>query len=314
MQHVTLGRTGIEVSIAGLGCGGHSRLGQSYGATEAQSVAVVHQALDLGINLIDTAQAYGTESIVGKALRGRHDGVVLSTKALPVHNDRPLKPKRLRRSVEKSLKRLRTDHVDLFFVHGMKVRDLHHTREVLVPELLALKDDGLIRHLAASEAFASDNGHDSLGQSLDAGDDWYDVLMVGHNPLNPSARERVLPATEERDIGVLVMFAVRKSLASAEGVRRVIGGLVERGELDAAAVDADDPLGFLLTDGGAATFAEAAYRFARHEPGCHVVLTGTGSVDHLAENVASINGPPLPLEHQKRLQDLLGHIDSVSGD
>ena len=89
MQHATLGRTGIEVSVAGLGCGGHSRLGQSYGATEAQSVAVIHQALDLGINLIDTAQAYGTESIVGKALRGRHDEVVLSTKALPVHKRPP---------------------------------------------------------------------------------------------------------------------------------------------------------------------------------------------------------------------------------
>jgi L-galactose dehydrogenase len=314
MQHTTLGRTGIQVSVAGLGCGGHSRLGQSYGATEAESVAVVRRALDLGINLIDTAQAYGTEPIVGKALRGKRDQVVLSTKALPVHKDRPLKPKRLRRSVEKSLKRLRTDHVDLFFVHGMKVRDLHHTREVLVPELLAMKDDGLVRHLAASEAFASDNGHDSLGQSLDAGDDWYDVLMVGHNPFNPSARDRVFPATEERDIGVLVMFAVRKSLATRDGVRRIVDGLVQSGELDRGSVDADDPLGFLLSDDGAASYAEAAYRFARHEPGCHVVLTGTGSVDHLAENVAAINGPPLILEHQKRLQDLFGHIDSVSGD
>ncbi|MET0903928.1 MAG: aldo/keto reductase [Acidimicrobiales bacterium] len=314
MQHTTLGRTGMPVSVAGLGCGGHSRLGQSYGASEAQSVAVVHRALDLGINLIDTAQAYGTESIVGKALRGRRDRVVLSTKALPVRKDRPLKPKRLRRSVEKSLKRLRTDHVDLFFVHGMQVRDLHHTREVLVPELLALKSDGLVRHLAASEAFASDNGHDSLGQSLDAGDDWYDVLMVGHNPFNPSARDRVFPATEERDIGVLVMFAVRKSLASRDGVRRVVDGLIQRGELDRGAVDPDDPLGFLLADDSAASYAEAAYRFARHEPGCHVVLTGTGSVDHLAENVAAINGPPLPLEHQKRLQEVFGHIDSVSGD
>ena len=314
MQHTTLGRTGMQVSVAGLGCGGHSRLGQSYGASEAESVAVVHRALDLGINLIDTAQAYGTESIVGKALRGRRDRVVLSTKALPVRKDRPLKPKRLRRSVEKSLKRLRTDHVDLFFVHGMQVRDLHHTREVLVPELLALKSDGLVRHLAASEAFASDNGHDALGQSLDAGDDWYDVLMVGHNPFNPSARDRVFPATEERDIGVLVMFAVRKSLASPEGVRRVVDGLIQRGELDRGAVDPDDPLGFLLADDGAASYAEAAYRFARHEPGCHVVLTGTGSVDHLAENVAAINGPPLPLEHQKRLQEVFGHIDCVSGD
>jgi L-galactose dehydrogenase len=314
MQQTTLGRTGIQVSVAGLGCGGHSRLGQSYGATEAESVAVIHRALDLGVNLIDTAQAYGTESIVGKALRGRRDDVVVSTKALPIHKDRPLKPKRLRRSVEKSLRRLRTDRIDLFFVHGMQVHDLHHTREVLVPELLALKDDGLVRHLAASEAFASDNGHESLGQSLDAGDDWYDVLMVGHNPFNPSARDRVFPATEERDLGVLVMFAVRRSLASPDGVRRVVDGMVERGDLDAAALDTGNPLRFLLDDSSAGSYAEAAYRFARHEPGCHVVLTGTGSVDHLAENVAAINGPPLPLDHQKRLQELFGHIDNVSGD
>jgi aryl-alcohol dehydrogenase-like predicted oxidoreductase len=314
MQQTTLGRTGLQVSVAALGCGGHSRLGQSYGATEQESMAVVQRALDLGVTLVDTAQVYGTESIVGKALRGRRDEVVLSTKALPIHKDRPLKPKRLRRSVEKSLRRLCTDHVDLFFVHGMQVRDLHHTREVLVPELLAMKDEGLVRHLAASEAFMSDNGHESLGQSLDAGDDWYDVLMVGHNPFNPSARDRVFPATEERDIGVLVMFAVRKSLASAEGVRRVVDALVERQEVDPAALDAGDPLGFLLADGGAGSYAEAAYRFARHEPGCHVVLTGTGSVDHLAANVAAINGPPLPLEHQKRLQELFGHVDCVSGD
>ena len=314
MQHTTLGRTGIEVSVAGLGCGGHSRLGQSYGASEADSVAVIHRALDLGINLIDTAQVYGTESIVGKAIRRRRDEVVLSTKALPVHKGRPLPAKRLRRSVEKSLKRLRTDHIDLFFVHGMQVRDLHHTREVLVPELLALKDDGLIRHLAVSEAFASDNGHDSLGQSLDAGDDWYDVLMVGHNLFNPSARDRVFPVAEERNIGVLVMFAVRKSLASADGVRRVVVGLIEEGLIDPQSIDGASPLGFLLEDGGATTLSEAAYRFARHEPGCHVVLTGTGSTDHLAENVAAIGGPPLPLEHQKRLQELFGQIDCVSGD
>ena len=85
MQHTTLGRTGMQVSVAGLGCGGHSRLGQSYGASEDESIAVIRRALDLGINLVDTAQVYGTESIVGKAIRGRRDEVVLSTKALPVH-------------------------------------------------------------------------------------------------------------------------------------------------------------------------------------------------------------------------------------
>ncbi len=314
MQRVTLGRTGLEVSVAGLGCGGHSRLGQSYGATEAQSIAVVHRALDLGINLVDTAQVYGTEEIVGRALVGRRDRVVLSTKALPIHKDRPVKAARLRRSVDASLENLRTDHVDLFFVHGMQVRDLHHTREVIVPELRALQQAGKLRFLAVSEAFASDHGHDALGQSLDADDDWYDVLMVGHNPFNPSARDRVLPAAEDRNIGVLVMFAVRKALASPEGARRVVDGLIERGEVDPALVDHDDPLGFLRGDGGATSLADAAYRFARHEPGVHAVLTGTGSVDHLAENVASINGPPLPDEHHQRLDKLFGHLDSVTGD
>ena len=139
--------------------------------------------------------------------------------------------------------------------------------------------------------------------------------MVGHNPFNPSARDRVFPATEERDIGVLVMFAVRKSLASADGVRRVVDGLVERGELDPAAVDADDPLGFLARrrrrgrpsprrpTASPATSPAATWCSPAPAPS----TTST-------ENVAAINGPPLPLEHQKRLQDLFGHIDCVTGD
>ena len=314
MDMVTLGRTGLEVSVAGLGCGGHSRLGQSAGATVDESVAVVRCALDLGVNVIDTAQLYGTEDIVGRAIDGRRDQVVLSTKVLPVHKDRGLKPKRLRSSIEESLGRLRTDRIDVLFLHGVGTRDLHHVREVLVPELLSLRDEGKVRFLAASEAFASDRGHDALGQSLDAGDDWYDVLMVGHNPLNPSARDRVLAGTHPRGIGVYVMFAVRKALASREGVQRVVAGMCERGELDPTTVDLDDPLGFLLADGAATSLTDAAYRFARHEPGCHVVLTGTGSTEHLAQNVASINAPPLPAEHQARLRQLFGHLDTVSGD
>jgi L-galactose dehydrogenase len=314
MQRTTLGRTGLEVSVAGLGCGGHSRLGQSYGATDAESIAVVRRALDLGINVVDTARLYGTEDLVGRALAGRRDEVVLSTKALPVDGDQPLSADGVRTSVEKSLRRLRTDRVDLFFVHGLKVADLAHTRDVIVPELRVLQAEGKIRFLAASEAFASDHGHDALGQSLDAGDDWYDVLMVGHNPLNPSARDRVLAATEARDIGVYVMFAVRKALASADGVRRVVAGLLHDGQLAPELVDQDDPLGFLLGPGGAGSLPEAAYRFARHEPGCHVVLTGTGSVDHLSQNVASINGPPLPPDALARLEALFGHVDTVTGD
>jgi aryl-alcohol dehydrogenase-like predicted oxidoreductase len=69
MEYTTLGKTGLKVSVAGLGCGGFSRLGLSAGKTEDEAVLLVREAVDMGVNLIDTAPIYGTEVIVGKALK-----------------------------------------------------------------------------------------------------------------------------------------------------------------------------------------------------------------------------------------------------
>ena len=69
MKYTTLGRTGLEVSVAGLGCGGSSRLGLTAGHSEAHCVGVIRRAVELGVNLLDTARNYGTESIVGAALK-----------------------------------------------------------------------------------------------------------------------------------------------------------------------------------------------------------------------------------------------------
>ena len=87
MDQIVLGRTGLEIGVAGLGCGGHSRLGQATGATEEESVALVRRALDLGVTYIDTDRAYGTEEIVGRAVEGRRHEVVVTA------------PDRLRRRV-----------------------------------------------------------------------------------------------------------------------------------------------------------------------------------------------------------------------
>ena len=84
MEYTNLGRSGLKVSIVGLGCGGPSRLGQATGKSEQESISVVRQAQDLGITLFDTAEAYGTEAIVGKALQSvPRDQVVIATKKLP---------------------------------------------------------------------------------------------------------------------------------------------------------------------------------------------------------------------------------------
>lgn len=314
METLILGRTGLEVSVAGLGCGGHSRLGQSRGASEAESIAVVERALDLGVTFIDTARAYRTEEIVGKAIAGRRDEVVLSTKAFWSTRDRALSsPADLRASVELSLRRLGTDHVEVFHLHGVSPSAYRDCVDVFVPEMLALRDEGKIGHLAISEGFGGDAGHEMLQAAVK--DDCWDVMMVGFNLLNPSARRRVFETTIAKDIGVLVMFAVRRALSQATELARVVGDLIATGEVDGSLVSGPSaPLGFLVESGAARSVVEAAYRFTRHEPGTHVVLTGTGSVAHLEENVRSISGPPLPPEALARLEALFGKVDSVSGN
>ena len=116
----------------------------------------------------------------------------------------------------------------------------------------------------------------------------------------------------ERDIGTLCMYAVREALITTEAANRLIGMLVESGEVDPADLDAE-PLGFLLADGVAGSLPEAAYRFCRHTPGIDVILSGTGSLAHLEQNIRSINAPPLPPAITARLNHIFGNASSPSG-
>ena len=109
MEYTTLGRTGLLVSVMGLGCGGPSGVGRRTGKSEAEQVAIVRQALDAGINFIDTAEVYRTEEVVGRAIKGLdRDAVVLSTKKSTWGE--PLTPQDVRKSLEASLKRLGPPH------------------------------------------------------------------------------------------------------------------------------------------------------------------------------------------------------------
>lgn len=312
MQHVTLGRTGLSVSVVGLGCGGHSRLGMANGHGEAHASRVVSAALDLGIDFIDTARAYGTEAAVGKAIRGRRDRLVLSTKTLSSGLSGPLSADELRESLELSLTRLGTDYIDVFHLHGVLAEQYPHCVDVLLPELERAKDAGKIRYLGITERFATDTRHTMLGMALP--DDHFDVIMVGHNLLNPSARRTVFRLTRAQRVGTLIMFAVRRALTSSAAARVVVAELIEAGAVPAERVDAADPLGFVTAHPDVASLVEAAYRFCRHEPGADVILTGTGNTEHLEANVAAILAPPLPDEITARLADIFGAVDSVSGD
>ena len=157
MQKVRLGRTGLEVSVAGLGCGGHSRLGTGTGHDERHAVRVVQRAMDLGIDFIDTARVYGTEPAVGKAIRGRRDQVVISTKVGPGFGADGvlLTPEGLTENLETSLRALGTDYVDVYHLHGVRPAQYRHCIEFLVPEMRRQQEAGKIRFLGATETFHS---------------------------------------------------------------------------------------------------------------------------------------------------------------
>ena len=311
MDYVSLGRTGLRVSVMGLGAGGFSRLGQGTGRTEDQSVAVVRRALDLGITFVDTAEAYRTEAIVDQGIRGRRDQVVLSTKKSISRDGALISADDVIHGLEDSLQRLGTDRVEIYHLHGVAANQYDYARDVLNPALQKLRQQGKIRFTGITEAFASDPGHAMMSRAVQ--DDCWDVVMVGFNILNQSARQRIFPHTIRKGIGVLNMFAVRSALSRPAKLRETMDQLYQQNLIAREGLNESDPLNFLLHAGGAQSLPDAAYRFCRQEPGVHVVLSGTGNLEHLEENVASILRPPLPEKDRQRLMEIFAKVDNVSG-
>jgi L-galactose dehydrogenase len=312
MEFRVLGRTGLSASVMGLGCGGPSRLGKNTGKTEEESIRVVRTALDIGINFLDTAEAYTTETIVGKAIADvPRDSVILSTKIGTGRPDDFTTSESLTTRLDACLERLQTDYVDILHLHGVSPEGYSRALD-LVPTMMRLQEVGKIRFLGITEAFGPDPSHKMLRQAIT--DDCWDVMMVGYNLLNHSARETVFPTTIAKNIGTLCMFAVRRALSQPEKLQATLQEMIDKGVIRAGDFDMTDPLGFLTADNIAPAIPDAAYRFCRDEPGMHVILSGTGNPDHLKENAASLERPPLPPEITANLYRLFAGVDSVSGN
>ena len=154
MEERKLGTQGLTVSAMGLGCMGMS---SAYGtADESEAIATIHRALDLGMNFLDTAEVYGphtNERLVGRALRGRRDGVIVATKfgfriGASGVNGTAANAKRV---AEESLSRLGIDRIDLYYLHR---RDPDVAIEETVGAMKELVDDGKVRYLGLSEVSA----------------------------------------------------------------------------------------------------------------------------------------------------------------
>jgi len=313
MEYTTLGRTGLEVSVAGLGCGGSSRLGLTSGHGEAHCVGIIRQAVELGVNLIDTAKAYGTEQVVGAALKSIARGsVIVATKQKVAQGASLIAATEVVAGLDDSLKLLGTDYVDLFYLHTVLPGAYNHAVNEVVPALLRERDKGKFRFLGITEMPPKDAGHETLQRALK--DNCWDVLMFAFHMLNQNARHLVLPLTLSRDIGTMIMFAVR-SLFSAPGrLQQDIKALAVEGKVPAWLADKSQALDFLLHDGGARDIVEAAYRYARHEPGANVVLFGTSNPAHVRSNIKSILAPPLPPADVQKINELFGTLEGIGLD
>jgi len=270
MQYKRLGRCKVKVSVAALGGGGASRLGLGQGRSEQEAIKLVHRAIGLGVNLFDTSEYYGTESVIGRALQAApRDTVIVSSKKIVTDKDRLITPKELRFGLQSSLHSLKIDYLDIYHLHGVKESEYWYAKEVLAPELQMLKDRGHIRFIGITEHLSTDPSHRML--EIAVKDDIWDVIMVAYNLANPSACDRVLKDAAAGDKGVLAVGAARKiSMREAQWMQ------------------------FLVDQGGAESIMDAAYRFCRHGPGIHSVLFGTGNMGHLEQNIKSLLKPALP--------------------
>lgn len=301
-----------------LGTGGPNIFGQrGVLRTDREIDALVKGAIDQGINLFDTAPGYGggrSEELLCHCLQGiPRDKYVLSTKTAVVTKERDgiLSPAEFRESVENSLRRLGTDHLDVLLLAGVLDGGWYNrVTEDLVPEAQRLKAEGKIRFLGASESSSSDGEHLWLSQLLT--DDLVDVVMVAYGLLNHSAEGDVFTRCQKRNVGAMVIYAVRRAFSQPARLVEIIRDLKQRG-LVAPEVSESNPLGWLL-ENDEDCLSRVAYWFSASHPAVSTVLTGTTNPRHLRANIAALQSSPIPMDKLERLRELFGHLCEPIGN
>lgn len=283
MRRKRWGRTNLDVSELSLGT---VELGLDYGIGDGQRPSeweaseLLHFALDRGINLIDTARAYGdAERVIGKALKGRRQEYVLVSKVLPT----PEEPVKVRSQVEESLAQLQTDHVDVMMVHCRANQTLPDDGTVDV--LKTLRREGKILYLGASVY-----GPEAAIAAVNCGS--FDCIEVGYSVLDRRIEVAALPLAAEKDVGVIVRSVLLK------------GALSERYLLLPNALESIKQSIAQLASiaGGVSRLPELAYRYVCNRPVPQSALIGTARREEIDECIRYMKRGPLSPDEIQAVQ------------
>ncbi|MGC9953262.1 MAG: aldo/keto reductase [Rhizomicrobium sp.] len=304
-----LGTQGLEVSAIGLGCMGMS---QSYGpADEGESIATLHRAIELGCTFLDTAEVYGNfanEALLGRALKGRRDQVVIATKfGFQVEAGKPFtgglnsRPAHIREAVEGSLRRLATDHIDLLYQHrvdpAVPMEDVAGTVRDLVKQ-------GKVRFFGLSEAGVANIRRAHAVQPVSALQSEYSLWERNLEP-------DVIPVLRELGIGLVPFSPLGRGFLTGEVKRaeEYPEGDFRRGDprYQGANYDANVKAAQIVREIAAAKHAkpgQIALAWLLHKGTDIVPIPGTKRRKYLEENVAAAS-LQLDAAQMKALDDAL---------
>jgi aryl-alcohol dehydrogenase-like predicted oxidoreductase len=307
MRYRTLGRTGLKVSPYVLGAMMFGAIGNP---EHHDCMRIIHRALDAGINVIDTAPAYSggeSEEIVGKALRGRRDDVILATKVHLVMGDEPTQGGNSRRwitaSVDKSLRRLQTDYIDLYQIHRPDPdTDIEETLSVLSD----LVRSGKVRAIGSSTMPASDMV-EAQWVAERRGLERFRSEQPTYSILNRGIEAEVLPVAQRYGMGILVWSPLAQGLLTGRIRKGQQQTDLRRAALfkhlsDERRLDAVEEL-TALADGAGLPLRHIALAFAIAHPGVSSAIIGPRTMDHLEDLIA---GADVTLA-----DDLLDRIDDI---
>ena len=309
MEYRKLGKTGLKVSLASFGTGGPSQFGQHKGLEQQQQTALVRRCLELGVNLFDTHEGYGdSERILGDALRGvPRDSYHLVTKWSYHSGGAGRDAAAFADSVERSLKRLHTDYIDVIMIHGILAEEYDSVMERFAPTLQRLCEQGKVRFKGFSTRYIADPAQEIVPFALERDPDLWDVVMLKYGILNQIMAKEALPLAIEHDIGVLNMASVRIKLPVPALLEGLIAEWKDKGYISRGSLPEQDSLGWLVHD-EVDSVVSAAYKFAAEHPAVASVITGTSTMQHLEANITALEKPRLPKEDSARLKNLFGDI------